>query len=1150
MVKSACIPSACYASSAALVLVAGLGFGFSMDIPPTPQAASNAHPRAAVHASGPSVSPAALKAISRKLQRKPSAKTSSNPSSNPSTKPLAKSAAGGGFPLSRAFAQRPPLQGPVAGLSLPAGSVASGRLQPRIHTSAAYGTPSFISGTGLRPPAAGIGPFKEGADGAAYALAWFLANRGIFRLDDPARELQTAHQTSDRLGSRHVGFRRMHQGIPVWGSELTAHFTPDGNLYAFNAAYAPSAGIRGGNVFRLDAAKAAAIAVGDLSARTPIEDMGESVRSMLKYRGPETNRYVWIHPATREVHRIWHVAIRPNFRDHWYYFVDAGSGAILEKYNATNSDGATVATAADLSGQTRSLNTYQVGANFFMIDATRKTFVAKSSMPNEPKGALWTLDAGGTDFKTVKQVSSKNNAWSDPAAVSAHYNLGRVFEYFLSTFDRLGIDGAGSTMISAVHVTEAGKKMDNAYWNGVAMAYGDGNVSFKSLARSLDVAAHEMTHGIINATVNLEYKFQSGALNESMADVFGAMVDRDDWTLGEEVVIPSVYPSGAMRNMKDPHNGGKSVSDRGWQPAHMDEFLEWKLEDDNGGVHFNSGIPNRACFLIADAIGREKTEKIYYRVLEARYLNSSSQFIDMRLAAIRAATDLHGEASAEVAAVKAGFNGVGIGGSVAEDKPTPRPQDAPAVKGLEFVALVNADPGDNSLYLAKPVIAGEDDLTQISTTQVFTGTGNPIAIPDDGSVLIFINSDNSLCALDDSSEVVVSATGTWKSVAVSPDGSKIAATTVEPDASIHILDLINPEASKTITLYTPTTGADVKARNVVYADALDWNSTGEYLLYDAFNSVDQADGTAIEYWDANLLDVKAEVITPFLPTRPEGINIGNPSFAQTSDVNFVFDLFDEASGKWSVMAADLFTGAIQVIDSNGAGQGIPRYSTQDDILVYQSVEGEAINVRQAPLAKDKITRSGATEAYISNGRNPNWFAIGSRPAGIAFPGLKRKTAFDMDLESGSRVRLELPVAADVDVSVYDLSGRRLARLAHGRMRAGSHGLRLGSRRLARRRCARFRRGLRDVLYPHGGAAGRRRSGFPDPQGDGAGLRCGLRTSSKPGLPGQPGQRLLGLLDSWPRASRTDLARKVGVNGFCTYVKPSIPRSWLRITSCA
>lgn len=1056
MAKSALLPGAsiasvaCIACVASMVLIAGLGDAFPMDAFHTPHtAASKAHPRAAVHATGPKVSPEALKAISRRLQRKPSskgvAKAAAKEGVNSSAKPLAKSGAAGaagGFPLSQAFAQRPPMVGPAAGFSLSGGralpgGTAAGHRGLQIHTSASFGTPSFLSGPGLRPPAAGLGLSKEqGAD----ALAWFTANREVFLLDDPARELEVIHQSTDRLGNRHVGFRRMVQGIPVWGQDATAHFAPGGGLYAFNAVYAPSSRFQGGHAFRLDASKAVAIAVGDLSASTPIEALGESALSLLRYRGPASARYIWINPANGAVHRIWHVAIRPNFRDHWYYFVDAGSGAILEKYNATNSDGAATATAADLSGQARSLNTYQVGANYYLIDATRKTFVAKSAMPNEPKGALWTLDAGGTDFKTVNHVSSKNNTWADKAAVSAHYNLGRVFEYFSGTFNRLGIDGAGSTMIAAVHVTEAGKKMDNAYWNGVAMAYGDGDVSFKPLANGLDVAAHEMTHGIINATVNLEYKFQSGALNESLADVFGAMVDRDDWTLGEDVVIASVFPSGAMRNMQDPHNGGNGPDDRGWQPSHMDEFRDLKLEDDNGGVHVNSGITNRACFLIADAIGREKTEKIYYRVMEARYLNSASQFIDMRLAAIRAAADLHGEASPEVEAVKAGFNGVGIGGTVAQDKPTPRPQDVPAVQGQEFVALVNADPGDNSLYLAKPVIAGDDDLAQVTTTQVFTGTGNPIAIPDDGSVLLFINSANSLCAIDDSSEVVVSATGTWKSIAVSPDGSKIAATTVEPDASIHILDLVDPEASKTISLYTPTTGFDVKARNVVYADALDWNSTGEYLLYDAFNSVDQADGMAIEYWDANLLDVKAEVVTPFLPARPEGISIGNPSFAQTSDVNFAFDLFDEATGKWSVMAADLFTGAIQVVDSNGLGAGIPRYSTDDGTVVYESLEGEAVNVRKAPMAKDRITRSGPTTTYISNGQKPNWFAIGNRPAGIAFPGLKRKSAFDMDLESGSRVRLELPVAADVDVSVYDLSGRRLARLESGRLRAGSHSL--------------------------------------------------------------------------------------------------------------
>ena len=193
-------------------------------------------------------------------------------------------------------------------------------------------------------------------------------------------------------------------------------------------------------------------------------------------RGPPRRRTSGWRPRGRRSHWAWRVEIRPNFRDHWRYFIDGATGAILEKYNATNADGPKTANGTDLLGTTRALNTYQVGDTYYLIDATRKSFNPKSSLPNDPKGALWTLDAGNTDMTKVSQVASKNNTWTDPAAVSAHFNLGRVFEYYLDTFGRVGIDGAGSTMISVVHVTEKGKKMDNAYWNGKAMAYGDGDV--------------------------------------------------------------------------------------------------------------------------------------------------------------------------------------------------------------------------------------------------------------------------------------------------------------------------------------------------------------------------------------------------------------------------------------------------------------------------------------------------------------------------------------------------------------------------------------------------------------------------------------------------------------------------------------------------
>src|SRR5574339_493637 len=105
------------------------------------------------------------------------------------------------------------------------------------------------------------------------------------------------------------------------------------------------------------------------------------------------------------------------------------------------------------------------------------------------------------------------------------------------------------------------------------MFYRNGDVLFKKHKKGLDVAGHEMSHGVIQNTANLEYVGQSGALNESYADVFGAMIDREDWKMGEDVVLASAFPSGALRDLSNPNNGGNSLGDPGWQPKHMNEYV-------------------------------------------------------------------------------------------------------------------------------------------------------------------------------------------------------------------------------------------------------------------------------------------------------------------------------------------------------------------------------------------------------------------------------------------------------------------------------------------------------------------------------------------------------------------------------------------------
>ena len=144
------------------------------------------------------------------------------------------------------------------------------------------------------------------------------------------------------------------------------------------------------------------------------------------------------------------------------------------------------------------------------------------------------------------------------------------------------------------------------------MIYGDGGQIFKPLSYGLDVVGHELTHGITENTANLVYEGQSGALNESYSDVFGSLIERKNWTMGETVVKSPPFPAPYLRSLEDPNmNGLYDPNDplRGvGQPATVDEYARLPLSrrSDNGGVHINSGIPNHAAYFVAQALGNQK----------------------------------------------------------------------------------------------------------------------------------------------------------------------------------------------------------------------------------------------------------------------------------------------------------------------------------------------------------------------------------------------------------------------------------------------------------------------------------------------------------------------------------------------------------------
>lgn len=879
------------------------------------------------------------------------------------------------------------------------------------------------------------------------AITFIKENKELFKLQNPFEELILNKEITDNLNMHHIVFDQKYKGIPIWGKEMVVHLNSAGEIYSVNARYSKTPTDIDVHSKKIEDNEAVKIAKQSLLKFTKIENLDKNLKKLLKYDEPTAEQYIWT-DETNKNHLVWFVTIRPNLKDNWYYFVDANNGDILEKYNAAAADGPATTTAKDLLGINRSINVYLSSGAYYLLDASRDMWRQGQTDPvNNPLGGILTLNINNQDLSNTSQiyfVTSNNNSWNDATSISAHYNSGITYQYYLEKHGRDGIDGNGSTMISIIHATEDGQPMDNAYWNGAFMVYGDGNSAFYPLATAVDVAAHEMTHGVIEHTVGLEYKNQSGALNESLADVFGAMVDKEDWYMGEDVTKTSYIPTGVLRNMLDPHNGGTSIYDNGWQPSNMNEFLNLTIDQDNGGVHINSGIPNRACALIGEAIGKDKTEKIYYRILDARYLNSQSQFIDMRLAAIRSATDLFGESSAEVNAVKNAFDTVGI----FDGSGTKPPSDIPAVEGEQWIAAVNAETNDSSLYLIRPTIQSNSDIVQLTSTQIYTGTGNPISITDDGSYILFIDADNYIRGINNngSGESVLSQYGEWNSIAISPDGTKLAATSIYYEPNIYIFDLENSNNSFIISLYNPTTQDGVEDNSVKYADALDWDINSEIIVYDCYNEVPQATGGNIDFWTINIYDMNDGNIYNLFPPQQEGISIGNPSFSQTNSGFLLLDLIDFNNGTDDIYAIDLFSGNANVVESNGSSIGYPRYSPDDTKIVFQRLNNtNTPSLRLINLMDDKITAAASSQDYVVGGRLPNWFAVGSRPVSVEdqnsnsvpqefYLGQNYPNPFNPN----TQIEFSLPQKSFIKLKIYDALGKEISNLIDGEKSAGKY----------------------------------------------------------------------------------------------------------------
>jgi Zn-dependent metalloprotease len=788
------------------------------------------------------------------------------------------------------------------------------------------------------------------------AFTYLNRFKDLLGISNPEAEFQVHGTQLDNLTQVHIRMQQTFRGVEVYGSQVILH-TKNNLIQSLNGRYFPTPKLTDVKP-AVSAEQAIRVATADVQNRTTVSELDAEQRQVLEYEKPTAKLVVYhLNDDANAARLAWHITMRPNFIEHWFYFVDAKTGQVLHQFDNTCSlDGPHTATAKDLNGADQTIHTYLSGTSYYMMNAGIPMFnAAASKFPKKPVGILWTMDINNTHGAQLKtsEITTPNNVWNNPTAVSASSNAMKAYEYYRTVHSRNGIDGKGSNVLSFINVPDKkGKPMDNAYWNGKGMYYGNGNKYCKPLAGALDVAGHEMTHGVIQHSGNMEYQGQSGALNESFADIFGTMIDREDWGLGEDIMVKEYAPTGLMRDLADPHNGGTSKGDRGYQPRVMSELYTGK--EDNGGVHTNSGISNWAYYKFATVVGKDKAEKVYYRALTT-YLTPKSQFADLRIAVVQAATDIHGATSAEVSAAKTAFDQVEI--FEQGDGNNPPPTDIPTNPGQDYIVYYNTSTTSNvpNTFL----VATPDAKTITPRTQ--TKAINRPSVTDNGDKAYYVSEDNKIRSVSltgANKEEIVHDQAYWGNVAISKDGKRMAAVSMYADTSIYVFDLAKKEYAKFV-LYNPTSIDSISTGDVRFADAIEWDYTGENLIYDAYNTIVKGAGDTLAYWDVGVIKVWDNAKNDF----------GDGSIDK---------IFNSLPDK--VIGYDLKKGKLSTIYEGNKTIGYPTYSKLDDKLAFTDVTaaGDTV-VNVVSLKEDKITSNGAVPTLLLQGAKWGvWYVQGDR----------------------------------------------------------------------------------------------------------------------------------------------------------------------------
>jgi Zn-dependent metalloprotease len=500
--------------------------------------------------------------------------------------------------------------------------------------------------------------FKEGKELPLVKLEAWLNS---FYKSDEKFGLKLLKEEKDQIGYTHYRFQQIINGVPVQHGVYFAH-VKNGMVVSIN-----------GELF-------------DKSASGTSISLSESValNKALNYFGADT--YKWELPAEENTlkyeledpsatyfpkgelvyvtkngrlneeliltYRFNIYAQKPFGRREIY--VNANNGSIVWEENKIHEADVT-GTATTLYSGTQTIVSDDSQGPFRLRETGRGNGIRTYSSDNIPGGSYPNTD-----------ITNGSATWTTPdAGLDAHWGAEMTYDYFMNEHGRNSIDGNGFALVSHVHYDDG---YSNAFWDGQRMTYGDG-AGNNSPFTALDIAGHEITHGVITNSANLVYQGESGALNESFADIFGISVDFinrpgvADWVLGDDLGF-------IIRDMENPNSQGDPNTYAGFQWASTAQGAP-----DNGGVHINSAIQNLWFVLLTDGgtgtndngdnytvnqLGLTVAGQVAYRNLTV-YLTQSSDYDDARFFAIQSTVDLFGGCTSQVQEVTNAWYAVGVG---------------------------------------------------------------------------------------------------------------------------------------------------------------------------------------------------------------------------------------------------------------------------------------------------------------------------------------------------------------------------------------------------------------------------------------------------------------------------------------------------------